>query len=678
MGRKTLLLAFHNHQPDGNFDEVFAKSHDECYRPVVDLLLDFPRVRCSLHFTGALLEWMERHRADTLGKMRTLTARGQVEMLGGGFYEPMLAVLPDRDALGQLRMMSDYLEQHFGTRPRGMWLAERVWEPGLPRLIDQVGLRYTMLDDGHFRYAGIEGRLSGYYTTEKAGSPTAIFPIDKDLRYAIPFRQAHEVVDLLASLPDGAYTYGDDGEKFGLWPGTKEWVWEKGWLRTFFGLLSERTDLIETTTFSEYLDSAPPSGRVYLPTASYEEMGEWSLPAAAQERHAELREALTSKNMIEQARPFLRGGIWQNFLVKYDEANFMHKKMVYVSDKIALAEAQTGKQLDGARRELYRAQCNCSYWHGLFGGLYLGYLRHRVYSRLIAAETEIERLAGPQVVRRDYDADLQEEVLLESPALNVYVRPAMGGAVCELDDRAAKVNLCGVLSRREEGYHRKLREAAANGPAAAPDAPKSIHDLAHVKEAGLENLLVVDRHLRLGFVDHFLPAGITLDQLVRVAYDEAGDFVAAPYRVLTAENGRLELERQGTAYGRPLKLRKEYELRGRTLVVTYRLEAGQPVEVSFAPELSLFIDTAEQRSAGATDMGEVAAVPIQHDWLGLSLVLRVSPATRVLQFPLETASQSEGGFERTYQGTVFQPVFRQALAPQHPFEVRIELGIANA
>jgi hypothetical protein len=30
-------------------------------------------------------------------------------------------------------------------------------------------------------------------------------------------------------------------------------------------------------------------------------------------------------------RPFLRGGIWRNFLTRYPEANWMHKRMLALS-----------------------------------------------------------------------------------------------------------------------------------------------------------------------------------------------------------------------------------------------------------------------------------------------------------------------------------------------------------
>jgi alpha-amylase len=159
MGPLTLLCAIHNHQPDGNFGHVFQQAYDDCYRPLVDALAEVPGFKVALHHTGPLLEWIEHNRRDYFDKLRVLVGRGQVELLGGGFYEPMLAVLPERDARGQIAMMSDYLAEHFDVRPEGMWLAERVWEPALAKLIADAGMKFTLVDDGHFRAAGLEKSL---------------------------------------------------------------------------------------------------------------------------------------------------------------------------------------------------------------------------------------------------------------------------------------------------------------------------------------------------------------------------------------------------------------------------------------------------------------------------------------------------------------------------------------
>jgi 4-alpha-glucanotransferase len=671
------LFAIHNHQPDGNFGHVFEQAYDDCYHPLLVALSEAPHVKVTLHHTGPLLEWIERERPGYFDLLREMVKRGQVELLGGGFYEPMLAVLPERDARGQILMMSDWLEAHFGVRPEGMWLAERVWEPALAKLIADCGIRFTLVDDGHFRAAGLGGTLRGYYVTEKAGTPLAIFPIDKKLREAIPFLKAWETLDVLGQLAQqapGAVTYGDDGEKFGVWPHTKEWVWEKGWLRDFVRMLGERRDSIQTRHFGEYLKAHPPTGRVYLPTASYEEMGEWALPADTQQHYNAVRRQLQDRGELERARPFLRGGIWQAFLAKYPEANFMHKKMVLVSDKLAQAESKLpGTALAGAKKELYRAQCNCCYWHGLFGGLYLNYLRDAVYHHLIEAEVQADRVLGKSdgAELRDVDADLQPEVILQNGEITAYIKPDLGGGVFELDFRPKRFNLANVLGRRAEGYHQRLLEATQKAHLAG-EGPVSIHELTALKSAGLEDLLTYDRHPRFSFVEHFLGEDTTLDGLARGRYDERGDFAAGAYEVVGTKGSSVTLRKQGNAGGREVTVEKTITLERATLSCAYHLTApGAPFSLFFAPEvnLTLLAGDAPDRyyrapkelqdrklaSRGESD----GPLELVNEWDKFLARVSAQPATAMWRHPLETASQSEGGFERTYQGSVILPVWRQ-------------------
>ena len=140
----SLALALHNHQPVGNFGWVFAEVFEQAYEPMIAALERHPGVRLSLHYTGPLLEWLVAERGDTVDRLRNLVERDQVEMLGGGYHEPVLASLPERDRIGQLRRMADEVEHRFGRRPSGAWLAERVWEPDLPTSLVVGRLR---LDD---------------------------------------------------------------------------------------------------------------------------------------------------------------------------------------------------------------------------------------------------------------------------------------------------------------------------------------------------------------------------------------------------------------------------------------------------------------------------------------------------------------------------------------------------
>src|SRR5262249_3791875 len=149
-----------------------------------------------------------------LERVFRLVSSGRVEPLGGGFYEPILPVIPREDALEQIDRLASYWEKRCGARPQGAWIAERVWEPALAELLSSAGVRYTILEDQHLRFAGLlVDRFSGLYTTERAGHAVGFFPSDFRLRYLIPFRTVDAVREHFQGLAqDGAaltLTYGD-------------------------------------------------------------------------------------------------------------------------------------------------------------------------------------------------------------------------------------------------------------------------------------------------------------------------------------------------------------------------------------------------------------------------------------------------------------------------------------
>ena len=268
----SLALAIHNHQPVGNFGWVFAEVYDRAYLPMLQALERHPGVRLSLHYTGPLLEWMTAERPDFLERLGALVRTGQVELLGGGLYEPILASLPEHDRIDQLCRMADTLERITGAPPKGAWLAERVWEPDLPTSLVKAGYQWTILDDQHFRAAAIpEANLWGAYTTEDQGNLLAVFGTEQGLRYRIPFGGVEDVIAYLRdhATEDGNRVgmMGDDGEKFGAWPTTYEHCWGEGrWVERFFEALEANADWLSTVTPSQWLAKEPPIGRVYVPT----------------------------------------------------------------------------------------------------------------------------------------------------------------------------------------------------------------------------------------------------------------------------------------------------------------------------------------------------------------------------------------------------------------------------
>ncbi|MBU1706329.1 DUF1925 domain-containing protein, partial [bacterium] len=440
MTKIQFAFGIHNHQPVGNFDHVFEEAYERSYKPFLEVMARHPNIRFSLHTTGCLFEWLEKHQPAYFDLVGKLVERGQVELLGGGFYEPILCILPEEDALAQLDIMRAYLKKRFSADVRGAWLAERVWEPHLARVLAEAGIKYLPLDDYHFLSGGLRlDELAGYYLTENQSSPVGLFPIHQRLRYTIPFQEPQETLDYLRKFKDKnaqpLLVMADDGEKFGLWPQTYDWVYKKQWLERFCTALEESHDWLDVISLGEAFDKILPIGRTYLPTCSYFEMGEWVLPAEAGIDFEQFVHEFEKREDWETLRPFLKGGFWRNFMAKYDESNLLHKKMLHVSRKFS--SLPTNKKTKKRYLPLLRGQCNCPYWHGVFGGLYLPHLRHAVWKQILESERLIDAAEHTnrnwvQISRQDFDSDGKEEILMESESINAYLAPARGGMLFEL------------------------------------------------------------------------------------------------------------------------------------------------------------------------------------------------------------------------------------------------------
>ncbi|MBI2094211.1 MAG: DUF1926 domain-containing protein [Candidatus Omnitrophica bacterium] len=644
-----LLMAIHCHQPVGNFGFVLEEAYAKAYEPFLAVLERHPRIRLALHYSGCLLDWLLEHQPGFVKRLKALVKRGQVELLASGYYEPILPLLPEPDRQGQIAKMRTALQEHCGeTHSEGLWLTERVWEPDLPQSLDHAGIRYTMLDTNQFIPAKAylpadlqvpEGEfwdLLGYYTTEYAGSSCYLFPASKRLRYWLPFQKAEQTIDFLKRLQGDwpvALTFADDGEKFGMWPKTFSWVYEEGWLETFFTALERETDWLQTTTFQDYLKIAKPSGRVYLPCGSYEEMLGWS------------------------------GGHFRNFFAKYPESNAMQQKMLRISQgitrlkaqgarfKASTKESQAKKRealLQEAQEQLYAGQCNCAYWHGVFGGLYLSHLRRAVYTRLIGAESILSRLSPTEKISlEDADGDGVAEVLLSTPNASVIVDPQDGGLITEWNLFKQKVNVLDTLTRRYEPYHEKLRVSHPKHAAASSGLPASIHDLVGVKEENLASGLVYDDHRRSAFLDYALQAIPLLAEVTSMAWVE--------HRLWGPEAFELESKSRNPSSVSLVRSQASGQLHKRIRLENSPsvLECRYDIKGCAVPVVALEFNFGirdERYLMQAKDLGRLEILTLEEPQMDLRLVAHFDPAPVVYVFPIETVSESEEGLERTYQG----------------------------
>jgi 4-alpha-glucanotransferase len=681
-----LCIVLHNHQPIGNFDGVIEQAYRDSYLPFLDVFEPYQHLKVALHTSGPLMLWLAEKHPEYLDRVGALVAAGRMEIVGGPFYEPILTMLPSRDRIGQISKYTKWLQKRFDTVVSGMWMPERVWESQLTRDIVPAGMQYTILDDYHFRAAGWnDDQLTNYFLTEDDGHVLRVFPGSERLRYLLPFAPAQNTIDYCREVssraPDSVLLFGDDGEKFGTWPNTREHVYERGWLRHFFDLLTENRGWLRTSTPAEIITETPPAGRVYLPDCSYREMTEWALPVERQQAFDTLVHDLEHDSRWPQLKQFVKGGFWRNFRIKYSEANEMYCRMLDVSRRLEFARRSNADKtlLAKAEDHLYRGQCNCPYWHGAFGGIYLPHLRNATYRELIAADNLIEQANGQHgdwvdVTTEDYNKDLFPEIRLANDQLVSYFAPALGGMLYELDVRGIEHNLLATIQRRPEPYHAKV----SAGSSQATDATASIHDRVVFKQQGLEKRLQYDVYPRKSLVDHFYDDGVTAEEIQRGSAIERGDFAALPYDAkLRRGTGKIQvqLRREGNAWGVPLTISKGITLfaGSHALELTYLIEGlppGRPfrfgVEFNFAglpskAEDRFFYDSRCERMGHlgtVLNLESTDYVGLIDQWLGANIQWTANRPSGFWSFPIETVSQSEAGFELVHQSVCAIPNWR--------------------
>ena len=562
MNEKTINfpVIFHFHQPVDNFQWVIDDCFRKAYGPLVDNLYKFPEIKICLHVSGNLLEWFLENKPDFIKKLKAMAKRGQIEIIGGGYYEPIYAVIPHSDRIAQIKKLTELIQKEFGLEVKGAWLSERVWEPDYPSFLVEAGLKYIVVDDNHFRSCGLTEEETLYsYTTEDEGKSLRVFPINEQIRYWTPWKPTYLTIDYLRKMADEKGNrialMISDAEKMGVWGTTHEICYVDGYghqegdngkpfIPTFLNKIVNN-NWIKTITLSEYMEIYPAKGLIYLPTSSYDKMEEWVLPTETRKKFEAIKKAVKDDALRQDELQFLRGGFWRYFLVKYPESNNMHKKMLYVRDKLIQVEEKVNKlkdvaivskakeKLKVAWDEIYKSQCNDSYWHGLFGGVYLHFLRFSVYTHLINAEKLVDEInalilpfqqASISIIPMDFYKDSKKEFIIESEVLNVYINPSDCGTIFELDYKPKSYNLQNVLTRWLEAYHEN--EKIKTGE------------------------IMVDRFKRSMLRLRFLHDDVSFNQLQADKYYEFGDFINGEFKVVKSEKSEktavLEMEKKGS------------------------------------------------------------------------------------------------------------------------------------
>lgn len=642
--KTNLLFGIHCHQPVDNFDRVIYEIIKKSYKPFFEVLRLYPQFKCSVHFSGWLLEFIKTNDKELFSLMKELAP--QIEFFTGGFYEPILASIPSCDRVKQINKLSSFIEKNFNQKPRGLWLTERIWDDSIIDDLKECNIDYVIVDDYHLIASGFnKDKLKGYFLTENSNNKIALFPINKDLRYIIPFASIDNTMEKINSFAsyegENAAIIFDDGEKFGVWPRTYEKVYEKQWLKNFFEKCIE-DETINPTTFSEFYDKNKAISLSYLPTVSYHEMGEWStLPTIS-------KDYLDLVNIHHNKEHLIRGGIWKNFFLKYNESNWIHKRGI----ELSRVENKTEAFIDS----LFRAQCNDVLWHGVFGGIYLPNLRDNAYRYIIKCENFLSMEAKCEI--KDIDIDSYDEYKFFTPKLITIIDPKMGGQIVELDIRDKCFNLLNTLTRYFETYHERIKKIdIEEEKSIKEDEAVTIHD-DRTLSTNQDVELYVDWYLKKSAIDHITDSSLNKKSFKSTTFNEYGDFANQNFDVISNTQDSINLRREGGIYKKDRKntiLEKSFDFKNSIINSTIHLKTEETSIMKYLLEYNFHFEdydivTVNGHNIKDTLYFENSQLTILDQSLNRNISFHFDQCVDMFVFPVKSVSQSEAGVDYTIQG----------------------------
>jgi hypothetical protein len=399
----SFILGSHNHLPLGTSDDVFERTYHNKLKPFISTLYKYPKIQATLHYSGILLQRLERAHPEFFMLIRDMVSRKQIELLSGGFYEPMMPLIPLSDKIGQLELLTTYIRKQFGKRPQGCRLPALAWEQSLVGPLNTCGILYTFLDEGQFSLSGLSDENP--CITEDQGKIISVFPVSCGLNQQFAQQRASAVLENMLIK-----THSKD-RVICVFPDR---------------LFAENGDQAPDTTYQFFFEDI----------ARFETNFNFTSPDKIFKNLKNLKKAYfpgsISLDALSKNAPLPRGELPRQFLISYPEANGLYAKMMFTHVLINQLKGDKSRKRT-AREELWKAQGYDSFCPAVDGGIYHSSIRKAAYKSLIEAEKiSREKNFTPSLTSFDFDLDGKEEYLFQGEQTNCYIR-TQGASIFELD-----------------------------------------------------------------------------------------------------------------------------------------------------------------------------------------------------------------------------------------------------
>jgi len=401
----SLILGSHAHLPSGSSEAEFEFLYKNRMRPFVSGLSRYSNINAVLHYSGVLLYWIERTHPEFFMLIEDMVARKQIEILGGGFYEPMFTLIPLQDKIGQIELMTTYLRKQFGKRPQGCWIPGMVWEQNLANTLSSIDMNYTFLSQEQFKLAGMkDDDIFIPCIAEDKGKVITIFPVNNSVEKDLSEKSCSFVFNELKKKLDGKHKSSINhalcGKVISVFPekvsSSPEEPPDTVWNR-FFEEISLLEGVLETTLPSKIFKNFKGFKKANFPNSS---------------------------SLENNFSP-------RNFIIDHEDANSLYSKMIFTNVLINQLKGDKVRKYH-AKEEMWKAQDSFLFSPG--DGYLRNDIRKAAFSSLLRAEclSREKSKTISSIIQYDLDFDGIKEYLFQDNRLNCYIMQK-GAAIFELD-----------------------------------------------------------------------------------------------------------------------------------------------------------------------------------------------------------------------------------------------------
>ncbi|HCX95921.1 MAG TPA: hypothetical protein DHU26_02830 [Spirochaetaceae bacterium] len=424
-----VVLGMYNSLPYNASDTLYEQAYQGAWRPFLSGLYKFPSIKAVIHFPGNIFAWIEQNHPEYLYLLIEMVRKGQIELLGGGFYSPLAPLVSTQDMTGQVEALSAFIRKTIGKRPSGAWLYEYSWTSSLPAILQNSKIQYTFLPAAQFKEIAPENLSCQPVASEDHRKMVLIYPAfesHSDDSAFVPYEAT--LLKLQQDNPQiSAFVIMADGNAISS-------TWERSGLESpdvlferSFAWFQKNCLEYDTITASQLYKSSKAARTIYF-------------AQCYSRRFRDYCERIIRKADIPR---FECVQISKQSVVDHPLVHLLYQKLNFVSAMTNLFRGDKSRK-KASLDDIWRAQSGELFWVSPTGGILRSEARLGAYASLIEAEKTIRQNRFHHFMAYDdLDFDGIKEVLYQSSVYNCYLK-SDSASVAELDSlRTGRNYACG-------------------------------------------------------------------------------------------------------------------------------------------------------------------------------------------------------------------------------------------